>query len=223
LKAYSPPAGSPSLFPAPGSGEEHARLFESEIGVADQIAIVSIIRDATEETHAEAKARLPNGFPPAHAEGHDRYAGIHDRLLALDRDDFSCKHNRHPNGTTSYTAIETPNVRALVRRLESKGHTPKNGPFWAAEHRKQNDHQFDLEEFKHKVLAEITYGLTDDRSEVAFVEARFPDGNGGYFERTVNMLAAINAVTFAVPMEDVDDARSADVKSKTPKTTKRPA
>jgi hypothetical protein len=223
LKPYQPLASTPSLFPAPGGGEERKRLFESEIGVADQIAIASIIKDVTEDVHAEAKTRLPNGFPPAHAEGHDRYAGIQDRLLTLDREDLSCKHHRHPNGTTSYTAIETWNVRAIVRRLESKGQIPKNGPFWAAEHCKQNDNQFDLDEFRRKIFAEITYGLSEDRSEVTFIEVRFPDGQGGYFEQTVDLFAAINTVTIGVPMESIDDTREATVKPKTPKTLKKHA
>ena len=223
MKAHKPLAGIPSLFAAPGNGEEFRRLFEAEFSVADQISVVSIIKDVAEEVQVGAKARLPNGFPPEHATGHDRYAGIHDRLLGLDRDDFSCKHHRHPNGTTSYTAIDTPKVRALIRRLAHKGQIQKNGPFWAAEHARQNDNQFALKEFHRKILAEITYGLSDDRAEVAFVEARFPDGQGGYFEQTVDMLAAINTVTFDVPMEDIGDARDASVKFKTPKTTKKHA
>jgi hypothetical protein len=184
LKPQSPPAGMLSLLPAAHGGEERKRLFDVEIRIADQIAIVSIIKDGCEEAHADVKVRFPNGFPPEHVKGQDRYAGIHDRLLALDRDDFSCKHQRHPQGgTTSYTAIETQNVRALVRRLYYKGQVQKNGPFWKSEHNRQNQNQFNLEEFRRKILAEITYGLNDNCSEVAFIEARFPDGQGGYFEQ----------------------------------------
>ena len=223
MRAHKPRAGIPNLFPVPGDGEEHRKLFLAEFGIADQIAIVSIIQDVTEQVQAETKNRLPNGFPPEHAAGHDRYAAIHDRLLTLDREDFSCKHHRHPNGTTSYTAIETPNVRGLIRRLESRGQLQKNNPFWAGEHARQNDNQFDLEEFRHRLIVEITYGLSADRSDVAFVEARFPDGRGDYYAEAVDMLGALKTATFDVPMEDIGDARDASVKPKNPKTIKKHA
>jgi hypothetical protein len=226
LKASLLPPDSPTLVPLAQSRPDLRNALLEEFSTADFIGVATAIRQACRTAPVSVQSAHANGFPLAHAIGIDRYTGVHDRVLTLNRPGFKCVAERHPYGaSTCFTSIETLAVRALIRKFQYRGEIQKNNPFWESEHSKQNANVFDFGDARYgaKIIAEIGYGVDgDDETEVAFIEARFPDGLGGYYFETVDILAIADAPS-TVPVESVGDSNEPSVRKEKAKPVKKHA
>lgn len=180
--------------------EDVITRFNAELSEASQLAIALAIATACRESVADTKKRHSAGFPLAHAIGQDRYYQVQDRLLQLDLPNLSCRSEKHPRGSTFFTAMEGSGLRMTATKLNSRMEIPAPTLFRITEQARQLAFAFD-----EKLNAEISFGVSEQNiAELSFIDVRFQDGHGGYLEDFIDMLALLKR---PIPVEEIPDER----------------
>lgn len=109
----------------------------------------------------------------------------------------ACRSERHPNGSTFFTAIESSNARLTTRKVEFRAEESPPTLFREREQALQMSFNF------HKVVGEIQI-VMDTIDAPKHIDVRFPDGSGGYLEQFIDMMAL---TTKPVPEERSADNR----------------
>jgi hypothetical protein len=147
-------------------------------------------------------------YPPRflpQAIGFDRYLEI-QRAVAKQRSlreafpFLEIVEERHEGGSTYYFAIETPEVRIAVDKVNSPNALPA--------HRKRlkvRPSQPSLFDKGKKIYSSLLYGFGNDPAVVTFMHVRFLQENGVYLmEEGLDLLALLRSSAITVPVERVE-------------------
>jgi hypothetical protein len=161
-------------------------LFKAEFPESHQIALASAIISSCRRSAAAVKARYRKDYPIRHVLGQDRYHDIQNGLLDLNLSGVACRSERHPEGSTFYTSLETNGLRLTSRKVDSRAEAAPPTLFREREQALQLSFNF------AKLVCEIQIVFARDTIDTPqYVDVRFPDGHNGYHEEFIDLVEVL--------------------------------